>query len=90
MLGALNSGDNLDQIYSNITSQYTSQADIDNAFQDYANDAIQYYEDMKITVYISIVSFFYPIRIVLEALFAVKTKRKVKLLTFTNLLDCTF
>ena len=45
---------------------------------------------MKITVYISIVSFFYPIRIVLEALFAVKTKRKVKLLTFTNLLDCTF
>ena len=89
-LGALSSGDKLDKIYSSILSKYASQTDIDNAFDAKAIDATQYYDDMKITVYISILSFFYPIRIVLEALFAVKTKRKIKLLTFTNLLDCTF
>lgn len=90
LLGALDSGDNLDRIYANIKSQYTSQAAIEAAFDAQATDAVQYYDDMKITVYISIVSLFYPIRIALEALFALKTKRAVQLLTFVNMLDCTF
>ena len=45
---------------------------------------------MKITVYISTISFFFPFRIMLEILFAVKTKREIRIFTFTNFLDLLF
>ena len=89
LLGALNSGDNLDKIYASIMSQYSNQSDIDSAFLAHATEPIKYYDDMKTTVYISIVTFFFPIRIILEFIFSCKTKRSPKLLSFINLLDVT-
>ena len=90
LLGALSSGDNLNKIYANIMSQYSNQYDIDNALQNQAIEAIKYYDDMKITVFLSIVSFFYPFRIILETVFAIRTNRNISLLTFSNILDMTF
>ena len=90
LLGALSSGDNLNKIYTNIMSQYSNQYDIDNALQNQAIEAIKYYDDMKITVFLSIVSFFYPFRIILETVFAIRTNRNISLLTFSNILDMTF
>lgn len=44
-------------------------------------------EDMEITVYLSIVSFFYILRIYLELLLASKAKKNYKFLNFNNILD---
>ena len=90
LLGAINSGDTLNQAYSTLKSQYSLQSEIERALDNYSTEAIKYYDDMKITVYISVVSFFYPFRIILEIIFAYKTKRNISLLTFSNILDMTF
>lgn len=86
LLQALSSGDTLLTAYQTATSTYSSQADIDSALENHYSKAIQYYDYMKITVLLSIVAFFYPMRIILEMAFATKTKRSLNFFTFTNFL----
>lgn len=43
--------------------------------------------DMEVTVYLSIISFFYLLRIYLEMLFASKSKKNYNFLNLLNILD---
>jgi hypothetical protein len=90
IIEALDSGHVLLKAYESVKDEHGTQAAIDAALEEHHDDAIKFMEDMAVTEYLSIMSFFFPVRIILEMLFAVKTNRTLRFVTFTNLLDTTF
>ena len=46
-----------------------------------------YFEDMEVTVFLSIIMWFFPVRILLEMCFAAKAKRTFSLFNIINILD---
>ena len=86
---ALNSGHELLNAYNAARAAGGTQAEIDAALEEHAGAAATFREDMAITEYLSMIAFFYPVRMILEMLFATKTNRGLKFVNLTNLLDWT-
>lgn len=89
LLEAIDSGHELLTVYNAAVAANSTQAAIDTALEEHHTAAETFQKDMEITEYLSIVAFFYPLRIVLEMLFAAKRGRGLNFLTLTNLLDVT-
>ena len=90
LVEALNSGHELLGVYHHIINLHGTQADIDAALLEHSDVAVTFMDDMEITEHLSIVAFFYPLRMVLESVFAKKTFRPIKFFTLNNLLDFVF
>jgi len=90
MIEALTSGHELLNVYSGAVASGGTQEQIDAALEEHHEAAITFMKDMVITEYLSIISFFYPLRILLEMMFATKTNRSLKFFTLTNVIDLAF
>ena len=90
LVESLNSGHELLGVYHHIVNLHGTQADIDAALLEHSDAAVTFMDDMEITEYLSIVAFFYPLRVVLESVFAKKTFRPMRFFTLNNLLDFAF
>lgn len=90
LIEALNSGDELLTAYSDVTASNSSQDAIDAALEEHNSSAITFMNNMEVTIYLSVIAFFYTIRILLELLFAAKSRKTYKFITFTNLCDFSF
>jgi hypothetical protein len=90
LVEALNSGHELLTVYTEVTDLTTDQDAIDAALEEHHTAAIQFYDNMEITLYLSFIALFYLVRIVLEMLYSAKINKPLKFLTFTNFLDFTF
>lgn len=56
-------------------------------FQTFETEAVNYYENMQITIYLSYIALCFPIRIILVMAFALKSERRFNPFTVSNLLD---
>ncbi|CAI2366954.1 unnamed protein product [Moneuplotes crassus] len=90
LIQALRSGHELLTVYTEAVAANSSQEAIDVALEEHHGDAITFYNDMEILQYLSIIAYFYPMRIVLEAIYATLTKRSLRFLSFANLCDIVF
>ena len=87
LIEAITSGHKLLEVYEEAVAAHSTQAMIDAQLATHPEAARTFHKDMLITEYISFIAFFYPMRIVLEALFALKTKRSITFLGLNNFLD---
>mmetsp|Transcript_8018 Transcript_8018/g.7094 ORF Transcript_8018/g.7094 Transcript_8018/m.7094 type:complete len:848 (+) Transcript_8018:309-2852(+) len=90
LVAALNSGYELLTVYEAAVAANSTQEAIDTALEEHHAAAVTFFKDMEITEYLSMIAFFYPVRILLETLYATMVKKPLNFFTFTNILDFTF
>jgi hypothetical protein len=59
----------------------------DSLKETFETESTSYYDNMQVTIYLSFIAFTYPLGILLEMAFAIKSKRVFTLIKLDNILD---
>lgn len=84
---AIKSGYDLKAIYDSHSSTAANQEALEKLLAEDAADLETFYTDMQVTIWLSAIFWFYPVRIYLNWLFAAKSQRKFKAVTLENIID---